>query len=116
MEALDYWVFAVAVLSTPAFARVNVNFDVEVAPPPPRVEAVLAPRPGYVWAPGYWAWEGKPARLERRALSRGTSRVLLGAGALSGVSWAKRSALAFRAWALGAYASASLLITSRPCR
>ena len=58
MEALDYWVFAVAVLSTPAFARVNRNFDVEVAPPPPRVEVVPAPRPGYVWAPGYWAWEG----------------------------------------------------------
>jgi hypothetical protein len=50
--------FAVAVLSTPAFARVNLHFDVEVAPPPPRVEVVPAPRPGYVWAPGYWAWEG----------------------------------------------------------
>ena len=58
MEALDYWVFAVAVLSTPAFARVNFNFDVEVAPPPARVEVVPAPRPGYVWAPGYWALEG----------------------------------------------------------
>lgn len=26
------------------------------APPPPRVE-VPAPRPGYVWAPGYWGWQ-----------------------------------------------------------
>jgi hypothetical protein len=50
--------FAMAVLSTPAFARVNLNFDVEVVPPPPRVEVVPEPRPGYVWAPGYWAWEG----------------------------------------------------------
>ncbi len=85
--------FAVAVLSTPAFARVNLNFDVEVVPPPPRVEVVPEPRPGYVWAPGYW----------------------VGAGALGGVSGAKRSALAFRARALGTCASASLLITSRPC-
>src|SRR5206468_6316324 len=34
------------------------NFGIEVAPPPPQVEVVPAPRPGYVWAPGYWAWEG----------------------------------------------------------
>ena len=31
---------------------------VEVAPPPPRVEVVPAPRPGYIWAPGYWDWRG----------------------------------------------------------
>ncbi|TMG96668.1 MAG: hypothetical protein E6H73_01620 [Betaproteobacteria bacterium] len=32
---------------------------VEVAPPPPRVEVVPAPRRGYVWAPGYWEWRGR---------------------------------------------------------
>jgi hypothetical protein len=47
-----------AVLSTPAIAGVNLNFDIQVAPPPPQVEVVPAPRSGYVWAPGYWAWEG----------------------------------------------------------
>jgi hypothetical protein len=31
---------------------------VEVAPPPPRVEVVPAARVGYVWAPGYWRWNG----------------------------------------------------------
>ena len=31
---------------------------VEVAPPPARVEVVPAPRAGYVWAPGYWNWNG----------------------------------------------------------
>jgi hypothetical protein len=32
--------------------------DVQVAPPPPRVEVVPPPRAGYVWAPGYWRWDG----------------------------------------------------------
>ena len=31
---------------------------VQVAPPPPRAEAVPAPRRGYVWVPGYWDWRG----------------------------------------------------------
>jgi hypothetical protein len=31
---------------------------VEVAPPPARVEVVPAARVGYVWAPGYWNWNG----------------------------------------------------------
>jgi WXXGXW repeat (2 copies) len=31
---------------------------VEVAPPPARVEVVPAPRVGYIWAPGYWRWNG----------------------------------------------------------
>lgn len=34
---------------------------VEVAPPPPRVEVVPPPRVGYVWVPGFWAWDA-PAR------------------------------------------------------
>jgi YXWGXW repeat-containing protein len=45
-------------VTAPAFARVNVDLDIGVAPPPPRVEVVPDPRPGYVWAPGYWNWEG----------------------------------------------------------
>ncbi|MDQ6917433.1 MAG: YXWGXW repeat-containing protein [Pseudomonadota bacterium] len=44
-----------ALVSLPSLARVYV---VEVAPPPPRVEVVPAPRVGYVWAPGYWGWRG----------------------------------------------------------
>ena len=31
---------------------------VRVAPPAPRVEAVPAPRHGYVWVPGYWDYRG----------------------------------------------------------
>lgn len=28
------------------------------APPPPRYERIPPPRPGYLWAPGYWEWRG----------------------------------------------------------
>jgi hypothetical protein len=39
-------------VSVPSFSAVYV----EIAPPPPRVEVVPAPRRGYVWVPGYWDW------------------------------------------------------------
>jgi hypothetical protein len=29
-----------------------------IAPPAPRVVIVPAPRPGRIWAPGYWRWTG----------------------------------------------------------
>ena len=43
-------------LSGVASARTYV--DIDVAPPPPREEVVPAPRVGFVWAPGYWDWDG----------------------------------------------------------
>jgi len=45
-----------AVTTTPAAAQ--AVFQVQVAPPPPRVEVVPAPRRGQVWVPGYWDWRG----------------------------------------------------------
>lgn len=45
------------VVESPAHARGFV--DIEVRPPPPRVVVVPAARPGYVWAPGYWRWNGR---------------------------------------------------------
>jgi hypothetical protein len=33
--------------------------DIDVRPPPPRVIVVPAPRAGYVWAPGFWRWNGR---------------------------------------------------------
>ena len=39
-----------------ANAEVQVYFN--TAPPPLRVEAVPAPRHGYVWVPGYWDARG----------------------------------------------------------
>lgn len=40
----------------PAIASAGVSVGIEVAPPPIRVEPIPDPRPGYVWASGYWAW------------------------------------------------------------
>jgi len=44
--------------SVPAFAQVSLQFGVNLAPPPMQVEVVPDPRAGYVWAPGYWGWNG----------------------------------------------------------
>ncbi len=41
-----------------ALADVGVRIEIGVPPPAPRIEVVPAPRAGYVWAPGYWAWNG----------------------------------------------------------
>ena len=40
-------------------ASAHVNIDIDIAPPAPRVVEVPPPRHGYVWAPGYWQWEGR---------------------------------------------------------
>lgn len=49
--------FAASAAAMPAaFARVDVAVQIGVPPPVPVVEYVPAPRYGYVWAPGYWAW------------------------------------------------------------
>jgi hypothetical protein len=44
--------------AAPAAAHVDVNI-VTMPPPPPRVEYVQAAPPGYTWAPGYWAFNGR---------------------------------------------------------
>jgi hypothetical protein len=41
----------------PAFSAVGV--EIELAPPAPRVIVAPAPRPGFVWAPGYYRWDGR---------------------------------------------------------
>jgi hypothetical protein len=42
-----------------AAAQVRVDVGIGVAPPAPRFERVPPPRAGYVWAPGYWRWDGR---------------------------------------------------------
>ena len=48
---------ALGAISVPIVSEARTVI-VEVAPPPARVEVVPAPRVGYVWAPGYWNWNG----------------------------------------------------------
>jgi len=48
----------VATVRAPGPGPVYYGVDVDVAPPPPRVVEYPAPRAGFVWAPGYWNWNG----------------------------------------------------------
>jgi hypothetical protein len=48
-----------ALMSGPAHAQ---SFTVQVAPPPPQVEVVPAPRQGNVWVAGHWKWSPRDAR------------------------------------------------------
>jgi hypothetical protein len=48
---------AAGVFAAPAYAQVSVNIN--IAPPPPQYEVVPTIQPGYVWAPGYWGWNGE---------------------------------------------------------
>lgn len=41
-----------------AQARAVIGVSIGIAPPAPRVEHVIV-RPGRVWAPGYWRWNGR---------------------------------------------------------
>jgi hypothetical protein len=47
-----------AFLPTQAMAQVSINILLGDAPPPVRYEVVPPPRNGYLWAPGYWNWNG----------------------------------------------------------
>lgn len=48
-----------AFVPTQAVAHASVNIVIGNAPPPVRYEVIPAPRRGYVWAPGYWGWDGR---------------------------------------------------------
>lgn len=45
--------------TTPLPSMAAVDVYSRTAPPSPREERVPAARRGYVWAPGYWNWQGK---------------------------------------------------------
>lgn len=51
-------VAAVMLIGSAAPAFSGVGIDINIAPPAPRVVEVPPPRPGYVWAPGYYRWDG----------------------------------------------------------
>jgi hypothetical protein len=50
---------AVSLAACVAYPAHAAGIEVEIAPPPPRVIEVPPPRHGYVWAPGYWRYEGR---------------------------------------------------------
>lgn len=54
--------------AAPAYAQISVN--ISLAPPAPQHEIVPVMPSGYVWAPGYWGWNG-----ERHVWIRGRSIV-----------------------------------------
>lgn len=49
---------AAALLAAPLAAQAQVVVGVRIGPPAPRYEPVPAPRAGFFWAPGHWAWTG----------------------------------------------------------
>ncbi len=49
---------AAALAPTAALAQVDFSVVIGNAPPPLRFESVPPPRYGYVWAPGFWRWDG----------------------------------------------------------
>jgi hypothetical protein len=44
--------------AAPTIGSARVYVDVDVAPPAAQVEVIPASRAGYVWAPGYWNYQG----------------------------------------------------------
>ena len=56
------WVFPLVICSlfafSPAHSQIAVGISVDVEPPPlPVYDQPPIPAPGYLWAPGYWAWD-----------------------------------------------------------
>ena len=57
-KALFASLFAVGAVAAPTASQARTYVDVDVAPPPPRVETMPAHRAGYVWIPGAWDYNG----------------------------------------------------------
>jgi hypothetical protein len=51
-------VMAVGAVAAPTIASAGIAIDIDVAPPPVRVETIPPPQVGMVWAPGFWEWRG----------------------------------------------------------
>ena len=47
-----------AILAVSQMAFAQVSFNIRIGPPASIVEPMPILQPGYVWAPGYWAWHG----------------------------------------------------------
>ncbi len=49
---------AAGAVAVPTLASAGIAIDIDVAPPPVRVETIPPPQVGFVWAPGFWEWRG----------------------------------------------------------
>ena len=51
---------AILVLPVAGQARTDISVGIQIGPPPAPAVVVRppVPQPGYVWAPGYWGWDG----------------------------------------------------------
>jgi hypothetical protein len=56
-STIAIFALAAAALSSP-LAIAATSFELNIGPPAPRYEVVPPPRTGYVWAPGYWDYNG----------------------------------------------------------
>lgn len=61
--AMALAVVSATVAAPAASAHVVVGVSVGFPPPPLRVEPVVVARPGHVWIPGYWRWNGVDRHL-----------------------------------------------------
>jgi hypothetical protein len=50
---------AVSAMTVPTVASAGIDIDIDIAPPPLRIETVPPARVGFVWAPGYWDYRGR---------------------------------------------------------
>jgi hypothetical protein len=57
-KALFASLIAASAIAAPAVSQARTYVDVDVAPPPARVEHAPSPRAGYVWVPGAWDYNG----------------------------------------------------------
>ena len=47
-------------MAAPLFAQLHVGIGINIGPPPPRREIIVArPYPDAVWIPGYYRWNGR---------------------------------------------------------
>jgi WXXGXW repeat (2 copies) len=94
---LPLGLFSTAVATLIAFsspaAQAQAIIVAPMAPPPPRVEVMPAPRPGYVWDNGRWRWDHgryvwvtghwQPVPLDTGPLGPARSQLPLGRRALA---------------------------------
>src|SRR5260370_42238435 len=59
-RSLGWLIFALLFvsLSATSFAQLAMGISVRFGPPPlPIYAQPVCPSPGYIWTPGYWAWD-----------------------------------------------------------